>query len=119
MADQHGSLSPERWARFSRDQQLLMIANEMHRATRALELNEPRSVTLCYERVLRLADLTAGISDGLSFRRELLRWRGLVAELYVDDLPNAAGHRAALGALLGFAPAVWAQREFLLSQASG
>jgi hypothetical protein len=37
----------------------------------------------------------------------------------VDDLPNAAGHRAALGALLGFAPAVWAQREFLLSQASG
>ena len=30
---QHASLTPERWARFSLDQQVLMIANEMHRAS--------------------------------------------------------------------------------------
>ncbi len=119
MADQHAGLGPERWARFSRDQQLLMIANEMHRATRALELDEPGSATLCYERVLRLADLTAAVSGGLGFRRELLRWRDLVAELYLDERPDAARHRTALGALLGFAPATWAQRPFLLPEAGG
>jgi hypothetical protein len=31
---QHASLTPERWAGFGRDQQILMIANEMNRASR-------------------------------------------------------------------------------------
>jgi hypothetical protein len=29
-AAQHGSLTPARWARFSREQQVLMVANEVH-----------------------------------------------------------------------------------------
>jgi hypothetical protein len=39
---QHASLSPERWAAFSRDQQILMIGNEMNRATRLLRLGDRR-----------------------------------------------------------------------------
>ena len=31
---QHASLTAERWAAFGRDQQILMIANEMNRASR-------------------------------------------------------------------------------------
>lgn len=114
MADQHADLTEERWARFSRDQQLLMIANEMHRATKALELGEHRSFGLCYERVLRLADLTAGVSGGLSFRRELLRWRELVGEAYLEGAPDPRRHRAAVSALLALSPVAWAQAPYLV-----
>jgi len=37
---QHSSLSPERWAQFNLDQQILMIGNEMHRAKRSIELGD-------------------------------------------------------------------------------
>jgi hypothetical protein len=114
MADQHASLTEERWATFSREQQLLMMANEMYRATKSLELDERPSLRLCYERLLRLADLTAAVAAGLTFRRELLRWRDLVAELYLAEAPDLLLHRAALKALLGFSPAAWAQLPYLL-----
>jgi hypothetical protein len=55
---QHASLTPERWARFDLDQQILMIANEMKRAS-ALMAPEDRDMReRGYERVLRLLDLT-------------------------------------------------------------
>lgn len=117
MADQHANLTPERWARFSRDQQLLMIANEMHRAGKALALGEDKSVRLCYERILRLTDLTAAVGSGLSFRRELLRWRGLVAELYLGD-PDPEGHLSVLSALVAFSPMTWAQAPYVLPAAA-
>jgi hypothetical protein len=117
MPDQHASLSEERWAQFAHDQQLLMIANEMHRATKALELGDHRSLSLGYERVLRLADLTAVVARGVNLRRELLRWRGLVGELYLAKVPDLGRHRAVLKVLLGFSPATWEQRQFLLPMA--
>jgi hypothetical protein len=56
---QHASLSPERWSAFSRGQQILMIGNEMNRASRLLRLGDHKSLLLAYERVLRLVDLRA------------------------------------------------------------
>lgn len=114
MADQHAGLTEERWSRFGRDQQLLMIANEMHRATKAMGLGEDASVRLSYERVLRLVDLTAAVEAGLTFRRELLRWRDLVAELWFGGPPDPVRHREALAALLAFSPAAWSQAPFLI-----
>jgi hypothetical protein len=38
---QHASLNAERWSAFSVDQQVLMIANEMNRATRAVATDDP------------------------------------------------------------------------------
>jgi hypothetical protein len=58
---QHSSLSPERWASFSLDQQILMIGNEMNRAQRSIELGNLQSLSLSYERVLRLVDLTVEV----------------------------------------------------------
>jgi hypothetical protein len=72
---QHASLSPERWAAFSRDQQILMIGNEMNRATRLIRLADRPGLLLAYERVLRLVDLTVEVQPGYGLRRELLRWR--------------------------------------------
>ncbi len=110
---QHAGLTHERWQRFSLDQQLLMIANEMSRAGKALALGEIESLRGCYERALRLADLTAAGSMRITFRRELCRWRGLLAELYLD--PGSLGrHEAALAILLLFSPAIAVQRRFLL-----
>jgi hypothetical protein len=99
---QHATLSPERWSAFDLDQQILMIGNEMSRASRLLSRNELQSLLLAYERVLRLVDLTVEVQTRPTLRRELLRWRDLIAELYLQ--PDPAGHAAAFRVLLLFTP---------------
>jgi hypothetical protein len=93
---QHSSLTLERWQSFDRHRQVLMIANEMHRGSR---LTDPKALERCYERVLRLVDLTVQCDHRLAFRRELLRWRDGIAELYLAargvgaDPGSSAAHR--------------------------
>jgi len=111
---QHAGLDAERWARFTLDQQILMIGNEMNRATRLMGPAELPSLRRGYERVLRLVDLTVGAAPGLGLRRELLRWRGLMAELYVADRPDEQAHRAAFRALLQMRPEAAKQIRYLL-----
>ena len=86
---QHAGLTLERWRRFDRDRQVLMIANEMHRGSGPAA---PEARARCYERVLRLTDLTAQVGHRPAFRREILRWRDGIAELYLDA--RAASARA-------------------------
>lgn len=101
---QHGTLTAERWRSFEPDQRLLMIANEMHRVASCLDPERERSRRLGYERVLRLTDLTIEVADRWALRRELLRWRDLVAELYLEEA-NPVGHAEAFRALLLLSPA--------------
>lgn len=108
---QHDSLTLERWLQFDRDQQLLMIANEMHRGTK---LRGPEGARRCYERVLRLTDLTVQAAERATFRRELLRWRDLVAELWLRDEPDRQRHLEALRCLLLFSPETARQRPWIL-----
>lgn len=77
-----------------------MIANEMNRATRLMGPGDAASRRLAYERVLRLVDLTVEAAERRSVRRELLRWRDLVAILYLEEAAQLDAHRAALRALL-------------------
>jgi hypothetical protein len=51
---QHAPLTPDRWSRFDREQQLLMIGNEMNRTSKLLSEGSAESRNLGYERVLRL-----------------------------------------------------------------
>ena len=111
---QHASLSPERWSAFPRDQQLLMVANEMNRAARFAGTEDLPSLRRCYERVLRLVDLTVEVNAERSLRRELLRWRDLIAELYLAQSPQPALHRAAFQAFLQLSPATYRQMRFVL-----
>jgi hypothetical protein len=97
---QHASLTPERWARFDLAQQILMIGNEMSRASGLLEPDSLPSLRRSYERVLRLVDLTVATRHQKSLRRELLRWRDLVAALYVSPRPERESHAAAFRSLL-------------------
>lgn len=110
---QHASLSPERWSAFSLDQQILMIGNEMNRAARLLRPEDRSSLDLCYERVLRLTDLTVEVQTRPGLRRELLRWRDLIAELYIGRDSDPAGHSTAFRALLLFTPQAARQIPFV------
>ena len=111
---QHSSLSPERWAQFSLDQQILMIGNEMNRAQAGLRRTEVPSYRLACERVLRLTDLTVKVNERRSLRRELLRWRDLVAALYIAPEPSLVEHREAFRALLMLSGEASRQIPFVL-----
>lgn len=101
---QHAGLSVERWAAFSRDQRILMIANEMHRAAKLARADDRPRLRNGYERVLQLVDLTVRVERHRSFIRELLRWRELVAEMYIGDRPQPEAHERLLRCLLFFTP---------------
>ena len=111
---QHASLTLERWSRYSRDQQVLMIANEMNRAGRLFGPHDRGRLSNAYERVLRLADLTVEAQPSRSLRRELLRWRELAGAVYLE--PDEERHRALFRALLLLTPASAKQLPFLLGE---
>lgn len=113
---QHAGLDEVRWARFDLDQQVLMIGNEMNRAARLMTLEDQASRRRGYERILRLVDLTVALASGRSLRRELLRWRGLIGELYLADEGDEAAHRTAFRALLQLRPAAARQIPYLLGK---
>jgi len=101
---QHAGLSVERWAQFSLDQQLLMIGNEMNRASKLMAPAERGRLELAYERALHLTDLTIRLHHRRALRRELLRWRDLVARLYVEPTGDPRAHAEAFRVLLRFTP---------------
>ncbi|MEE8583347.1 MAG: hypothetical protein V3T83_00685, partial [Acidobacteriota bacterium] len=94
-ATQHASLTEERWSEFTLDQQILMIGNEMNRGRKLMDPSDGQRLRNCYERVLRLVDLTIGVQHRRNLRRELLRWRDLVAQLYVEGMADPRQHDSA------------------------
>ena len=114
MTSQHASLTAERWAHFPFDQQLLMIGNEMNRASKLMDPSDEHSLRTCYERVLALVDLTVQIQNWPPRQRELLRWRDLAAALLIAERPDPEAHAAAFRSLLQFTPASYAQIPFVL-----
>ena len=116
MTGQHNALTAKRWTSFPFDQQVLMIGNEMNRASKLLDLSDERSLRACYERVLALVDLTVKTQDWPPRRRELLRWRDLAAELLIAGRPRPEAHATAFLSLLQFTPASYAQIPFVLGR---
>ena len=110
---QHADLTVEHWSSFDLGQQILQIAAEMSRATESLRPDRVESLRLSYERVLRLVDLTVEVHHTPNLRVELLRWRDVVAELYLDRQPDAEVHRLALKTLLWLHPLTAEQVEHL------
>jgi hypothetical protein len=101
---QHSDLPLERWARFDLGQQILQIGAEMQRALKFLRVERLVQLRACYERALGLVDLTVQANPDPHLRRELLRWRGVVAELYLGSESNPIVHRQALRVLLCLHP---------------
>ena len=115
---QHASLSPDRWRSYARGRQILMIANEMNRASKLLGPEDRGRFLGSYERVLALTDLTVQVSESRSLRRELLRWRDLVAEHYVAPQADPRAHAAAFRALLQLDPEAWRQLPYVTGAAA-
>jgi hypothetical protein len=115
---QHASLTAERWSSFDLDQQILMIGNEMNRGLRSLRLHDLHGLRLGYERILRLVDLTVEVQKGYGLRRELLRWRDLIAAMYLLAEPDPTAYTSAFRALLQLTPAAARQIPFVLGEQS-
>jgi hypothetical protein len=90
-----------------------MIANEMNRASKLLAAPDRDLLRGCYERVLALTDLTIEVNERRPVRRELLRWRDLVAERYVAAVADPAAHAAIFRALLQLDPEAWRQLPYV------
>ena len=112
---QHAALSIARWASFTLDQQLLMIANEMNRAGKLSGTDDRVRRVHAYERVLALTDLTIEAHNRRGLRLELLRWRDLVAQLYVESESHPSAHAQAYRVLLRFSPEASRQLPFIRS----
>ncbi|SRR5258705_3405924 len=110
---QHAGLTPDRWAAFTLDQQILMIGNELNRAAKLVEPADRERLRNAYARVLALTDLTIEGQRRRTFRRELLRWRDLVACLYLVGACDPARHAAAFRCLLRFSSAAARQIPLL------
>ena len=113
---QHAGLSREHWQSFSLEQQVLMIGNEMNRAAKLTRSEDLPRLRRSYERVLQLTDLTIGVQSRRSFRREMLRWRDLVAELYLAGTASVEAHNELFRCLLQLTSASAQQIPFLLEE---
>ncbi|MBN1199309.1 MAG: hypothetical protein JXA23_08155 [Bacteroidales bacterium] len=82
---QHKHLSIEKWQTYSQSQQILMISNEMNRALNALKSGHFRDAGMSYERAMELTDLTVEDERWESGIRELLRFREVLSELYLEN----------------------------------
>ncbi|MFH1765208.1 MAG: hypothetical protein ABIF09_13550 [Gemmatimonadota bacterium] len=111
---QHSGLDEARWSQFDLDQQILMIGNEMNRGLRLARAGRPEPLRRGYERILRLVDLTAQAGMRPALRRELLRWRTLVADLYLSEEVYPGRHEAAFRGLLQLQPIPARQIPLLL-----
>ena len=81
-----------------------MIANEMNRAGKLVGPQDADRRCASYERVLNLTDLTVLVQRKPALRREMLRWRDLVAELYRAARPDPVRHAMAFRLLLQLTP---------------
>ena len=113
MTVQHGGLTAERWAEFDFGRQILMVANELHRAAKLLGAPDRARRRSSLERVYALVDLTIATNARHSRRRELLRWREMLGECYLESAPSPARDRELLRALLRLSPEAAAQIPFV------
>lgn len=78
----HKNLTTEKWSKFPKHQQILMIANELNRLINGLNHQSQVELSECMERAIELIDLTISCQKS-TLRKELLRFRDLFVENYL------------------------------------
>ena len=86
----HKSMTPQRWATYPMDRQILMVASEFSRVHNLIGLASIGVIRECYERAMELLDLCTYDAKWTSRRRELLRFREAMGELYLAEQPAKA-----------------------------
>jgi hypothetical protein len=77
----------KRWQTFPEYQQIIMIANELNRARNMLQQEDVYEMKQALERAFELVDLTIEYARH-TLRYELLRFRELLGESYLDPDPQ-------------------------------
>ncbi|MBC8525629.1 MAG: hypothetical protein ISS28_02020 [Candidatus Cloacimonetes bacterium] len=80
----HKNLDIKKWNKFSKSQQILMIANELNRAKNWIIKGDLDEVNNCYERAFELLDLTISLTTRKNLLKELLRFREIFALQYLN-----------------------------------
>ncbi|HNW59859.1 MAG TPA: hypothetical protein PKI62_09305 [bacterium] len=102
MSRWHKTLA-DRFGSFPKHQQLLMVANELNRASH--QLDDAREYSNCLERALELLDLLSGENHWRPALRELRRARQLIAQCYIGPQPVEV--QALMRTLIQLDPAAW------------
>ena len=92
----------EKWQKFSQEEQILNIASELSRAKFWLEKKNEEEVLNCLNRAFELIDLTIDSWRGEKGLKELLRFREVLAQFYINKKKNTEGFKKALKTLLLF-----------------
>lgn len=96
----HKNLNKKKWEKFTRGQQILMIANEINRAKNWLLKVDSIEVANCYERALELLDLTVSVVKRGNLIKELLRFREVLCEEYLKKNKSIKKHEIMLKVLI-------------------
>ena len=80
----HPNLTLEKWQAFPKEVQILNIASEFSRIKNWLAKNDEKEVRECLNRAFELIDLTIGDSKWNKGLKELLRFRELLADFYIQ-----------------------------------
>ena len=80
----HKTLTQEKWNKFSKKDQVLNIASELSRAGHWLGKEDFEKAKDCYERAFQLVDLTLNGDKWRDRRREIARFREVLAYLYLN-----------------------------------
>jgi hypothetical protein len=100
----HKTLTPEKWKSYGFSRQILMVANELNRAGNWIEKNDMQEAKNCFERALELLWLTVETLENTRKLRELLRFRGVVAYLYLSPSQSIVQNKKMNDALLSLDP---------------
>jgi hypothetical protein len=93
-------MTPERWQKFSKEKQLLNIAAELSRTKFWLERKDESRILSCLNRALELLDLTINGSRQQRDLKELLLFREVLSQFYVDKNKNIHQFKKILKTLL-------------------
>ena len=66
-----------------------MIANELNRAKNLMQRGDHEEVLMAFERAFELLDLTIDVTQTRLMRYELLRFREVLAQSYLDRGSNS------------------------------
>ena len=98
----HKNLTQERWQRFSEEKQILNIAAELSRVKFWLEKKNEEQILNCLNRVFELIDLTINAFKNQRALKELLRFRDVLAQFYINKDKNIEEFKKIFKTLLMF-----------------
>jgi hypothetical protein len=98
-------MTTEKWFSYPGYQQILMIANELNRAQNALEKGDADNAVHAWERAFELTDLTAADSKNGRLLKELLRFREMLGETFIQL--DATMNRLLMTELIRLDPAAY------------